>query len=164
MTDKQEFLIILWSSEDIKIDNIELKRSIESEAPGADVTIINIEDIKQMGLRDLKKFLDTYSENSALIISSSKQDLQNVDFWKLGFVMGKMSLQGINKVPIFAFLKGEKNSFFEDLRELCFETCDSEVKIKREMKLLMKDIGISTKFDIEEFKSAKKISEKDRVI
>ena len=76
--------------------------------------------------------------------------------------MGKMSLQGKNKIPIFAFLKGEKNSFFEDLCELCFETCDNEVEIKRELKLLMKDIGINTKFDVKEFKSAKKISEKDR--
>ena len=160
MSEKKEFWIILWSTEDITIDNIDLKTSIESEAQGAEVTIVTLNDIKKMNLRNLISFLETFSGKSALIVSPSKE-LDNVDFWKLGFVMGKMPFKKKEKkiTPIIAFLKGDENSFFNEIIELCPRTVDDPIEIKREMKALLQEIGISTKFDLTEFTAGKKIAE-----
>ena len=70
MSEKKDFWIILWSTEDITIDNIDLKTSIESEAQGAEVTIVTLNDIKKMNLRNLISFLETFSGKSALYSKS----------------------------------------------------------------------------------------------
>lgn len=160
MSDKKDFWIILWSTDDITIDKIDLKRSIESEAQGADVTIVTLKEIKQMTLKNFIRFLDTFSGKSALIVSSSKE-LENVDFWKLGFVMGRMPFQHKDKkiTPIIAFLKGEKNTLFQEISELCPTTVGDAIEIKREMKALLQELEISPKFEVTEFTSGKKLAE-----
>jgi hypothetical protein len=165
MNDKKDFWIILWSMEDITIDNIDLKRSIESEIQDAEVTIVTLKDIKQMDLGRLRRLLDTHSGKSALIVSPSKE-LGNEDYWKLGFVMGRMSFQLQDKkiAPIVAFLKGEKNSFFHEISKLCTTTVEDPIDMKGEIKALMQELGISTKFVLTEFTSAKKVTEKAREI
>ena len=159
---KKEFCIILWSTKDIKIDNIELKRALENDAPNADITIVNIEDIKHMKIRGLKKLLDNYSDNSALLICSSEEDLENLDYWKLGFVMGKISIQSKDgNKRIIGYLTENKDSVLKEIYEL-FEVCDNEIEIKTEINSLMKSVGIETKFDFKEFKAAHKIAKKEK--
>jgi len=60
--EKKDFCVLLWSKKDITIDNIDLKRSIESEAPGAEVHIVNLDDLRQMEIAALKSLLDHYSK------------------------------------------------------------------------------------------------------
>lgn len=158
---KKEFCVILWSTKDIKIDNIELERALKNDAPDADITIVNIEDIKQMKIRGLKRLLDNYPENSALLICTSEEDLENIDYWKLGFIMGKISIQSKDgKRRIIGYLTENKDSVLKEINEL-FEVCDNEIEIKTEINSLMKYVGIETKFDFKEFKAAHKIAKKE---
>ncbi len=161
MSEKKQFWIILWSTEDITIDDVDLKRSIESDAD-AKVDILTLEDLKQMDLGKLRSLLDTFSGKSALIVSPSKE-LESIDFWKLGFAMGRMPFQMENKkivTPIIAFVKGDKNSFFNEISQLCPKIVEDPIGIKREMKALMQELGISTMFDVAEFRSGKKLADK----
>jgi hypothetical protein len=41
--------------------------------------------------------------------------------------------------------------------------CESEIEIKREIKNLMKDMGIETKFDIKEFTAGKRAAGKEKI-
>ena len=158
---KKEFCVILWSTKDIKIDNIELERALKNDAPDADITIVNFEDIKQMKIRGLKRLLDNYPENSALLICTSEEDLENIDYWKLGFIMGKISIQSKDgKRRIIGYLTENKDSVLKEINEL-FEVCDNEIEIKTEINSLMKYVGIETKFDFKEFKAAHKIAKKE---
>jgi hypothetical protein len=151
--EKKDFCILLWSGEDIKIDNEDLGLIIQGDAPGAKIHVVNLGDIRQMGVRDLKSFLDGFSEKSVLIFSSS-EETENMDFWKLGFIMGKVSVHDKGgKARIIGFVKGDQTS---DLLSIC----ESEIEIKREIKNLMKDMGIETKFDLKEFTAGKRTAER----
>jgi len=163
MSEKKDFWIILWSTEDITIDNIDLKRSIESEAKDAEVTIVTLNDIKNMNIKNFVSLLETCYEKSALIVSPTNE-LDSVDFWKLGFVMGKMPFQLKDKkiTPLFAYLKGDKNSLFSDISETCHRTVDNPIEIKREMKAVLQELGINSKFDIKDFTYGKNIAGKER--
>ena len=156
--EKKDFCILLWSKKDITIDNIDLKRSIESDAPGAEIHIVNLDDLRQMEITALKSLLDHYSKKSILIISSS-EEAEKMDFWKLGFIMGKVSIIG-KEGKIIGFIKGDKTSSFQILSDLLL-TCESEIEIKREIKNLMKDMGIETKFKIEEYTAGKRAAGKE---
>ena len=157
----KEFCVILWSTKDIKINNIELERALKNDAPDADITIVNFEDIKHMKIRGLKRLLDNYSDNSALLICSTEEDLNGLDYWKLGFVMGKISIQGTDgNKRIIGYLKENKDSVLKEIYEL-FEVCDNEIEMKTEINSLMKSVGIETKFDFKEFKAAHKIAKKE---
>ena len=161
---KKDFCIILWSTEDIKIDTIDLKRALEIDSDDANITIVNLEDIKQMKIKNLKRLLDNYSDKSALLVCSSEEDLDNLDFWKLGFVMGKMPVQSKDgKKRVISYSTENKTSLFEELSEL-FEICDTELEIKYEMKYLMKSVGIETKFELKEFTTASNIAKTEKDI
>lgn len=149
--EKKDFCILSWSGEDIKVDNVDLKHTIQSDAPAAEVHVVNLSDLREMGVKDLKRFLDGFSEKSVLIISSS-EEAENMDFWKLGFIMGKVS---IGKARIIGYVKGEQTSCFQALSDLLL-ICKNEIEIKSEIKNLMKDLGIASKFDIKEYKAGKK--------
>lgn len=156
--DQKEFWIILWSTEDIKVEGVDLKVSINSDLEAKDVDTkvetVDLKKIKEMGLSGLKDFLDTNSDK-ALIVCSPKEKLEDVDFWKLGFVMGKLCKN--KKTPIISFLKGDIDSFFNQIRECCYTSCDSEIAVKTKMKLLMQDFGIYAKYSVEEFTKGKKL-------
>ncbi len=72
--EKKDFCILLWSGEDIKINNEDLRLIIQSDAPSAEINVVNLGDIRQMGVRDLKSFLDGFSEKSVLIFSLTMSD------------------------------------------------------------------------------------------
>jgi hypothetical protein len=150
--EKKDFCILLWSGEDIKISNEDLRLIIQREAPGVEIHVVNLEDLRQISVRDLKSFLDVYSEKSVLIISSS-EEAEKMDFWKLGFIMGKISVYG--KARIIGFVKGDRTRCFQELSDL-FSICKSEIEIKREIKNIMSDMHIETKFDIKEFMAGKR--------
>ena len=156
--EKKDFCILSWSGEDIKVDNVDLKLTIQSDAPGAEIHVVNLGDLRQMGVKDLKSFLDGFSEKTALIISSS-EEAENMDFWKLGFIMGKVS---IGKARIIGFVKGDQTSCFQALSDLLL-ICKNEIEIKREIKNLMKDLGIETKFDLKEYTAGKKAAETEEI-
>lgn len=165
MNDKEEFRIILWSTENIRIDGTSLDEIIGYEAPSVNVKIVaKLAQLKDMKLKKYNKFLDTVSEKSALIISS-KEKLDDIDLWKLGFAMGKMSYKIKGKIPAIAFVKGDKTSFFEELSELCSETCENVDDLKTELKVLMNEFGIKgITIDATDFTSAKKVAGKERRI
>jgi hypothetical protein len=148
--EKKNFYILLWSREDITIDNESLKLIIESEAPGTKIQIMNLGHLQDMRIKKLKSFLEHYSERSVLIISSS-EEAEDMDFWKLGYIMGKVS------VPerIIGFVKGDQTSCFQELSDL-LSTCESETDIKEEIKGLMEDMGIETVFDVEAWGAGKR--------
>ncbi len=159
MNDKEEFSIILWSTEDIKIKDIELDRVIRSQLPAIDAKIVaKLTDIKEMELVDFKEFLENISEKSALIISP-KEELKDVDIWKLGFIMGKMCSQGKNKIIL---LKGNINSFFNDMDGVCFKIC-YENEILTCVRRLMKAIGIELEINAMDFKIGKKIAKERKI-
>jgi hypothetical protein len=157
--EKKDFCILLWSGEDIKINNEDLKLIIQGEAPGAKIHVVNLEDLQQMGIKDLKSFLDGFSEKSVLIFSSS-EEAKDMDFWKLGFIMGKVSVHGKGgKSRIIGFVKGDRTYCFQALSESdLLSKCASEIEIKREIKNLMKDMDIKTKFDLKEYKAGKRVA------
>ena len=158
---KKEFCVILWTTKDIKIENIELKRALMKDAPDADIKIVNFEDIKHMKIKGLKRLLNNYSDNSALLICSTEEYLSNLDYWKLGFVMGKISIRSKDgNKRIIGYLTENKDSVLKEIYEL-FEVCDNEIEIKTEINSLMKYVGIETKFDFKEFKAAHKIAKKE---
>lgn len=111
--EKEDFHILLWSREDIKIDNEDLDSMIQREAPGVEIYIEDFEDLREMELSDLKSFLDDYLENSVLIISPSEK-AENMHSWKLGFIMGKLSVKK-GKARIIVFVKGDQTSCFQGL-------------------------------------------------
>lgn len=153
--EKKDFCILLWSGEDIKINDENLRLIIQSDAPDAEIHVVNLEDLRQMGVMDLKSFLDGYSEKSVLVISSS-EEAEKMDFWKLGFIMGKVSAHSKGcKARIIGFAKGDQTYCFQELSDLLLK-CETEIEIKREIKNLMKDLGIETKFDIKEFTAGKR--------
>ena len=153
--EKKDFCILLWSGEEIKINNEDLGLIIQGDAPDAKINVVNLEDLRQMGVKGVKSFLDGFSEKSVLIFSSS-EETENMDFWKLGFIMGKVSVHGKGgKARIIGFVKGDQTHCFQELSDL-LSICESEIEIKREIKNLMKDMGIETKFDINEFTAGKK--------
>ncbi|HUV02146.1 MAG TPA: hypothetical protein VMW67_01640 [Desulfobacteria bacterium] len=156
--EKKDFCILSWSGEDIKVDNVDLKLTIQSDAPAADVHVVNLSDLRQMGVKDLKSLLDGFSEKTALIISSS-EEAEDMDFWKLGFIMGKVS---IGKARIIGFVKGDQTSCFQALSDLLL-ICKNEIEIKREIKNLMKDLGIETKFDLKEYTAGKIAAETEEI-
>jgi len=84
-----------------------------------------------------------------------------MDFWKLGFIMGKVSIIG-KEGKIIGFIKGDKTSCFQILSDLLLK-CESEIEIKREIKNLMKDMGIETKFKIEEYTAGKRTAGKEEI-
>ena len=158
---KKEFCVILWTTKDIKIENIELKRALMKDAPDADIKIVNFEDIKHMKIKGLKRLLNNYSDNSALLICSTEEDLNNLDYWKLGFVMGKISIRSKDgNKRIIGYLTENKDSVLKEIYEL-FEVCDNEIEMKTEINSLMRSVGIETKFDLKEFKAAHKIAKKE---
>jgi len=153
--EKKEFWILLWSGEDIKIDNEDFKLIIQGDAPDAEIHVVNLENLQQMGIKDLRSFLDGFSEKSVLIFSSS-EEAKNMDFWKLGFIMGNVSVHGKGgKARIIGFVKGNQTHCFQELSDMLL-ICESEIEIKREIKSLMKEMGIETKFDLKEYTAGKK--------
>ena len=68
---KKDFCILLWSGEDIKINNEDLKLAIQTDAPSAKIHVVNLVDLRQMGVMGLTRLLERFSEKSVLIISSS---------------------------------------------------------------------------------------------
>ena len=151
--EKEDFHILLWSREDIKIDNMDIDSMIQREAPGVEIYIEDFEDLREMELSDLKSFLDDYLENSVLIISPSEK-AENMHSWKLGFIMGKLSVKK-GKARIIVFVKGDQTSCFQGLGGL-LSICKDEIKIKRDIKSVIKDMGIKVKYDPKEFTTAKR--------
>ena len=75
--------------------------------------------------------------------------------------MGKVSVHGKGgKSRIIGFVKGDKTPCFQALSDM-LSICESEIEVKREIKNLMKDLGIETKFDIKEFTAGKKTAGKE---
>jgi hypothetical protein len=153
---KKDFCILLWSGEDIKINNEDLKLAIQSDAPSAEIHVVNLGDLRQMGVMDLTSFLEGFSEKSVLIISSS-EEAKNMDFWKLGFIMGKVSKKG--EARTIGFVKEDQTSFFQELSGL-LPICENEIEIKREIKNLMKDMDIGSKFKLKEYTAGKRAAGK----
>ena len=158
--EKEDFHILLWSKEDIKIDNEDLVLMVKREAPGVEIYINDFEGLREMEVSDLKSFLDDHLENSVLIISSSEK-AENMHSWKLGFIMGKLSVKK-GKARIIVFVKGDQTSCFQELGGL-LSICESEIKIKRDIKSVIKDIGIKIKYDSAEYAPGKKAAGKEEI-
>lgn len=163
---KEDFYIIFWSTEDIKdikIENIDLITALQSEA-NANIGIVKLEDIKRMKTYKLRQLLEDLPKKSALLVCSTEEKLDDLDFWKLGYVMGKMSIgEGGNK-RIIGYVREDENKFYNNNIKDLVSPCDTEIDVKSQMKSLFRSMGIETKFDVEEFKSASKASIEKKVL
>ena len=156
--------ILVWSREDIPTDKKKLKSIIESAAPGVEIHIRNLWDLKQLGVKGFADFLDVYSGKSILIISPL-EEAEKMDFWKLGFIMGEVVVHSKkgkeSKARIIEFVKKDQPRLFSDLGEL-LPTCESESEIKTRIKTVMEDMGIEVEFKFEDFTSGNRLAKPDR--
>lgn len=133
--EKEDFYILLWSSEDIKIHGEDLDLMIQRETPSVEICITDFEELRNMKLKNLKRLL---KKNSVLIICSSEK-VENMHSWKLGFIMGQLYVYSEkDKERIIGFVKGDEASL-EELRDL-LSLCESESEIKEEITNLIEDM------------------------
>jgi hypothetical protein len=161
----KDIYILLWSREDIPTDKKKLKTYIESEAhSNVDIQIKDLCDLQQLDVRGCWDFLDHFSRKSILFISPL-EEAENMDFWKLGFIMGGVvvhSKEGKESKPrIIEFVKKDQPRFFPDLRDL-LPTCKNESQIKTRIKTVMEDMGIEVEIKFEDFTSGNRLAKSDR--
>ena len=156
----KNFFILVWSMEDIKIYNEELGLVIKSEVPSVNTEVVDLRDLREMGIMDLKRFMDDHSEKSVLIISSS-EEAKNEDYWRLGFIMGNVLVHGKKgKARIIGFVKKGQTDCFQKVSDL-LSKCKNENEIKAEIKSLMKDMGIWVEYDRNDYMTGKRVAVKE---
>jgi hypothetical protein len=161
----KDIYILLWSREDIPTGKKKFKTHIESEAhSNVEIHIKDLCDLQQLDVKGFVDFLDVHLRKSILIISPL-EEAENMDFWKLGFIMGGVvvhSKEGKeSKTRIIEFVKKDQNRFFPDLREF-LPTCENESEIKTRIKTVMKDMGIEVDLKFADFTSGNRLAKPDR--
>ena len=73
--------------------------------------------------------------------------------------MGKVS---IGKARIIGFVKGDQTGCFQAMSDLLL-LCKNEIEIKREIKNLMRDLGIGTKFKLNEYTAGKRVAKTEDI-
>ena len=158
---KKDFFILVWSREKIKIDNEELGLVIRSEA-SVNAKVRDLKDIREMGITGLKRFMDDHSEKSVLIISSSDEE-KNMDYWRLGYIMGNVSVHGKKgKARIIGFVKNGQNHCLQEVSDI-LSKCKNEEEIKAEIKSIMKDMGFWVEYNKNDYTAGKTVAEKEEI-
>ena len=157
--------ILLWSKGDIPTDKEKLQTTIESAAySNVNIQIRDLQDLQQMDVKGFVDSLDIFSGKSILLISPL-EEAENMDFWKLGFIMGGVVVHSKKgkkgKARIIEFVKNDQTRFFSDLSEL-LSTCKDESQIKTRIKTVMEDMGIEVEITFEDFTSGGRLAKSDR--
>ena len=156
--ERKDFFILEWSGENIGIHNLTLESVIRSEVPSAKTNVLHLSDLKNMGISDLKRFMEDNSEKSMLIVSSS-DEAKNMDYWRLGFIMGNVSAHGKKgKARIIGFVKNGQNHCLQKLSNI-LSKCKNEEEIKAEIKSIMKDMGYWVEYNENDYKAGKRVAE-----
>ena len=134
--EKEDFYILVWSREDIKVEGEDLDLMIQREAPpGVKIKIRDFKKLREMKVKELKSILDYYPKSSVLIISSSEK-AEDMHSWKLGFIMGQLYVYSEKgRARIIGF---KKENSFEELDHFLLSKCDTESDIKEEITNLIK--------------------------
>ena len=134
--EQEDFYILVWSSEDIKVDGEDIDLMIQRDVPpDVKIKIQDFKSLREMEVTKLKRILDHNPKSSVLIISSSEK-AENLHSWKLGFIMGTLYVYSEKgRARIIGFKKGNS---FEELDHFLLSKCDTESEIKEEITHLIK--------------------------
>lgn len=160
--ERKDFFILEWSGENIKIHNLKLESVIRSEVPSVNTNVLHLSDLKNMVISDLNRFMEDNSEKSMLIISSS-DEAKNMDYWRLGYIMGNVSVHGKKgKARIIGFVKNGQNHCLQEVSDI-LSKCKNEEEIKAEIKSIMKDMGFWVEYNKNDYTAGKTVAEKEEI-